>query len=624
MLLLATLTFTWAVPREMVVVEIGTGTWCPYCPGASMGAHDLLEGGYDVAVIKNHNGDPYANTYSNTRNSYYGISSFPTAVFDGLTPVAGGSNTQSMFSNYLPRVNARLAIPSKYTITAEGSLDGNVLSVDVTVSKPEADTNTNVFLRSAITESNIQQNWQGQTELDNVNRLMSPSATGTAINLNTGESTTVTLTFTLDSAWQIPNLELVLFLQNNTSKEILQGKKYSVPGLTGAFPASSTSLNFPDTYVGGMSYMPVTFFNYSDNPVNASISSSSTAFIPELANLNLGSLQSATVMVYFAPDAQGEFSGNLSVSGNFTGHSEFDIALSGFAFLNAAPMAEDVVISGPPVIHLDLTGTYTFSDSDEDAEGSSEYQWYRHVGGENQAIAGANEISYRPETEDYDLQLVFGVTPIDEHGMPGEEVFSEPSDAIIMLPAPQNFAGVLEPPNTVILTWEKPLYLEDRGFVGYRLYRNDLLISTITSTNTLSFTDLNVADGEYEYKIASLFTNPMEVSLFSPSVFITVDSTDNEDLVNVAQFTVNALPNPFAGNTSFSIKSSPNHQVKLSVYNLKGQQVKSWRANSDSQGSLTLSWDGKDSRGINCDSGIYLYKMESAGKTVSGRIIKMK
>ena len=34
-----------AVPREMVVMEIGTGTWCTYCPGAAMGADDLLENG---------------------------------------------------------------------------------------------------------------------------------------------------------------------------------------------------------------------------------------------------------------------------------------------------------------------------------------------------------------------------------------------------------------------------------------------------------------------------------------------------------------------------------------------------------------------------------------------------
>ena len=200
LLLIATFSFMVAVPREMVMVEIGTGTWCPYCPGASMAAHDLLTNGHNVAVIKNHNGDPYANTYSNARNSYYGISSFPTAKFDGILEVVGGSNTQSLYNSYLPKVNQRLAVPSHYTIVAgEGELNNGILTLPVTVTKVEDDTNTNVVLHSSITESNIAQNWQGQTRLDNVNRLMSPSVTGSPITLNTGESTTVNLTFNLSS-----------------------------------------------------------------------------------------------------------------------------------------------------------------------------------------------------------------------------------------------------------------------------------------------------------------------------------------------------------------------------------------------------------------------------------------
>ena len=35
-------TFSQAVQRNQVVLEIGTGTGCQYCPGAAMGAHDLL------------------------------------------------------------------------------------------------------------------------------------------------------------------------------------------------------------------------------------------------------------------------------------------------------------------------------------------------------------------------------------------------------------------------------------------------------------------------------------------------------------------------------------------------------------------------------------------------------
>ena len=39
---------TYTTERNMVILEIGTGTWCQYCPGASMGAHDLLANGKTV------------------------------------------------------------------------------------------------------------------------------------------------------------------------------------------------------------------------------------------------------------------------------------------------------------------------------------------------------------------------------------------------------------------------------------------------------------------------------------------------------------------------------------------------------------------------------------------------
>jgi len=51
--------YTYTTPKDQIVLEIGTGTWCVYCPGAAMGAHDLIENGHNVSVIKYHSGDSY-------------------------------------------------------------------------------------------------------------------------------------------------------------------------------------------------------------------------------------------------------------------------------------------------------------------------------------------------------------------------------------------------------------------------------------------------------------------------------------------------------------------------------------------------------------------------------------
>jgi len=179
--------------------------------------------------------------------------------------------------------------------------------------------------------------------------------------------------------------------------------------------------------------------------------------------------------------------------------------------------------------------------------------------------------------------------------MPGAVAMSEASEPIINLPAPQNFAATLLPPDTAQLTWERPPYFEGRGFVGYRIFRNGLLISTITNPNNLSFNDTYLPDGTHEYWICSLFNNPMMLSDPSPSAFVTVGESDNEDQVNAIEFSLTAMPNPFQSNTSFEIKSQPNTLVKVNVFNLKGQLVKHWEINSDSSGQAFVDWDGRDS-----------------------------
>ncbi len=121
---------TYTTERNMVILEIGTGTWCQFCPGASMGAHDLLANGKQVGVIKNHNGDTFTNSYSNARNSYYGIAGYPTAIFDGVVPVVGGSNTVSMYPTYLPIYDARKVKNSAFSVEIFGQNNGSRLYIN--------------------------------------------------------------------------------------------------------------------------------------------------------------------------------------------------------------------------------------------------------------------------------------------------------------------------------------------------------------------------------------------------------------------------------------------------------------------------------------------------------------
>lgn len=612
-----------AVPRELVVVEVATGTWCGYCPGAAMGCHDLIENGHAVAVIKNHNGDNFANVYSNARNNYYSPSGFPTAYFDGQNPTAGGSASSSMYSNYLPKVNARLAVPSHYSISAIGNQVGSEYQIAVTVSKPEADTNTNVLLHAVLTESNIPFNWGNQTTVDNVNRLMAPNQNGTPIDLDTGETTTVNLTMAPQAAWNIANTEVIFFLQNNSTKEILQGVKYSLAALVGAYPLSHEQLDFPDIYVGGSSVIPVTIVNFQASPATGTISIDNPAFSTSETTFNIPAASSAVVNVSFTPTAAQTYTGTMTVTGNLYNHPNIEVPLSGTGFLNAPPIAEDVLVTGPPIINQELTAEYQFSDPDGDSEGESIYKWYRVINDEYHLIDGANELGYSPSEEDLDFPLAFEVTPVDQHGMPGDPVMSAHTLPIEVLPPPRNLEASLTPPNTVVLTWEYPAHYEGKGMVGYRLYRNGLTISTITNPNTLTFTDTYVPTGTHEYWICTLFNNPMMLS--DPSNVVTIDvGVANDDEIASAEFGVSVHPNPFRGNAEIGIQSKAGAPVDFSIYNARGQLVRSFETTTDAAGQAHLNWDGSDNNGSKVQSGVYYFRMSSSGRMKNGRIVLMK
>ncbi|MGA1978394.1 MAG: T9SS type A sorting domain-containing protein [Bacteroidales bacterium] len=81
---------------------------------------------------------------------------------------------------------------------------------------------------------------------------------------------------------------------------------------------------------------------------------------------------------------------------------------------NSAPYADNVAISGTASVGDILTGTYNYHDADTDAEGSSQYQWYRG----STAISGATSLTYSLTSNDVDNYITFKVTPVSATGYP--------------------------------------------------------------------------------------------------------------------------------------------------------------------------------------------------------------
>jgi len=104
------------VNKKTVVLEIVTGTWCYYCPGAALGAEDLIANGKNVAVIENHNGDDFTNSASDIRNSFYSPSTVPASYFDGIFSGCGGNHSESMYNCFLPLYNSSISQLTSFDI----------------------------------------------------------------------------------------------------------------------------------------------------------------------------------------------------------------------------------------------------------------------------------------------------------------------------------------------------------------------------------------------------------------------------------------------------------------------------------------------------------------------------
>ena len=86
----------------------------------------------------------------------------------------------------------------------------------------------------------------------------------------------------------------------------------------------------------------------------------------------------------------------------------------------------------------------------------------------------------------------------------------------------------------------------------------------------------------------------------------------------------NNYPNPFNPTTTikYSVPSSEN--VRLVVYNMLGEEVKTLVNSEQGMGSYTVTWDGTSNMGSKVASGMYIYRL-TAGKLVqSKKMILMK
>lgn len=163
-----------------------------------------------------------------------------------------------MYSAYVPKVTARNAIQSDFTIDIEFEEDTETdYLATVTIENVGGNTMSNLVLQFVLTESKLPIVW-GLTEVqDFTNRLMVPDQNGTALDFSGSSTQVVDLSFSTASHWDIDNCELIAFVQNNTSKEVLQGTKVFMAVPLYNIDAQAKAVKYPTGEFCGSALEPV-------------------------------------------------------------------------------------------------------------------------------------------------------------------------------------------------------------------------------------------------------------------------------------------------------------------------------------------------------------------------------
>lgn len=83
-------------------------------------------------------------------------------------------------------------------------------------------------------------------------------------------------------------------------------------------------------------------------------------------------------------------------------------------------------------------------------------------------------------------------------------------------------------------------------------------------------------------------------------------------------------PNPFNSGTVLRFDLQAHGEVSLAIYNLSGQQVATLVSGARAAGRYSIQWDGRDDAGRALASGMYLYRLEAAGKVETRKLMLLR
>lgn len=107
-------------------------------------------------------------------------------------------------------------------------------------------------------------------------------------------------------------------------------------------------------------------------------------------------------------------------------------------------------------------------------------------------------------------------------------------------------------------------------------------------------------------------------------VFPPVVANDDNGIPAISNMLHQNFPNPFNPETTISFDIPSPGPANLSIYNVKGQLVRTLTEGNLDFGRHSVVWDGTDNSGRTVTSGLYFYRLTSNGHSESRKMMLMK
>ncbi|MCF7912883.1 MAG: T9SS type A sorting domain-containing protein [Candidatus Cloacimonetes bacterium] len=172
---------------------------------------------------------------------------------------------------------------------------------------------------------------------------------------------------------------------------------------------------------------------------------------------------------------------------------------------------------------------------------------------------------------------------------------------------------------------------QDNSLLGSPLYHNKDMLTAFNNDETWQTASaaaqpatghiltipLNSQDVQYDLKLA------LSINGYPSSLIIPKEELMAAFMPSVTQLNGN-YPNPFNPTTAIKYQLADDSQVKLDIYNIKGQHITSLVNDFQTAGEYNIIWQGTSADNTPAPSGIYLYKLTSGSFTATQKMILLK